>query len=258
MEIADMRVIFRSSACPLAVLVGLSILASCGSVDPALQSEIDAVWKRAAPEMLHENGPPAPWEVGQWVQLRVDDAGTLGVRTVKLADKEGSAWWLEVHDVWPEAETRALALVDNYRPEGLKDLKVLRIKVRRPDGEAVDLADASADIPEAPAIRARVEELLDAVRHRGTTGNIHAVTVPAGTFKGALARPIFSRRGGDTYEGFVWYTNAVPLLGFAKVEARRPFLVFLSSTRTTEVVAFGVEPLPGGATTPQGRGSNGR
>lgn len=233
--IQSLRASVGSVAIPLVALA----LAGCGSIDPALQAEVDSVWAHASSDRVHENGPAMPWQVGHWAQMRIDDGGALGFRTISLSKQEGSSYWLEVREVWPERETRALALVEGYDPGRPRDLSVSQIKVRTDAGDVVDLADEEADVPDAAEIRAGVMEMMDAIRHRGRTNNVCDLVGPAGTFKDTQTRPIFARRGGDIWGGYVWYTNAVPVLGFARLEATRPFLEFLSSTKSIEIVAFG-------------------
>jgi hypothetical protein len=223
----------------LASVLGMAALVSCASYDPALVDRIEEVWDQPAGEAVYENGDPQSWQVGQWVRLRVDDNGTRGFRTVLVAKEEGTAYWIDIHDVWPDRERRAALLVDGYRPGDTASTKILRIQLQRANGEIVDLEADSEEAVEARDIRAKIGFLLDLIELRHTSGRIEEVAVPAGTFQDAVEKSFVVTAGGEKWMGSIWYTNAVPVTGWARVEARSPYLVLLTWKRSLQVVAFG-------------------
>lgn len=234
----DLRVAWRLGVPLLAVLA----TASCSSVDPALESKIEEEWSLPSSTTVRESGTPAPWKVGQWGRVRVDDGGTRGIRTYLVAKKEGSAYWVEFHDTWPDVETRSAVLVENYdSTAGMRGLLVTRVMVRQPDGEVFESAVGAEPLasPEAQEVLDRVETTIDLLRNMRPTGKVEDVSVPAGTFRSSLARPIYMTRGGNKFRGFVWYSGAVPVSSVVKAEFRQPVLEVFSHTRTIELVAFG-------------------
>jgi len=222
-------------------LLTAAALVSCGTVDPALREKIEEVWNQPAAHIVYENGDVKPWAVGQWTRARIDDGGTRGIRTVLVAKAVGSAYWLEFQEIWPDRETAAAVLVDHYRPGHPGDLKVLRLKLRRQTGEIAELGigEETASSPEAQETLLRLEAALDGLRHRSETGVVQDVTVPAGEFRNTLTRPLYATRGGSKFRGFVWYSNAVPVSSFVKIDVKQPLLEVLSHRKTIEVVAFG-------------------
>lgn len=214
-------------------------LVSCASYDPALVERIEEVWDQSSAETLYENGDPQPWQEGQWVRMRTLDNGTRGLLTVALAGEEGPTHWIEFHKVEPHFEMRAALLVESYRAGDTERTRILRVKLQRPDGEIVDLEVDSEEAAEMQALRADIDILLDLLEMRHSPGRIEDVVVPAGTFQDAVEKPFVITSAEGKWKGSVWFTDAVPLTGWARVEARTPHLGLLQWKRSLQVDAFG-------------------
>ena len=82
---------------------------------------------------------------------------------------------------------------------------------------------------------------LARLKHLQALGRPRDVTVAAGTFKEAKAAPIAITSRIGTWTGFVWYTNAVPLIYYARAEMKRtPLFLIVSGRIQEEVVDFGL------------------
>jgi hypothetical protein len=221
-------------------LLAASVLASCATADSALEEKIDEVWGVKS-DAVHENGDVIPWQVGQWVRARVDEDGDKGFRMVSIAKKEGTAYWLEVQTVNPYRELRYAALLDGYQPGNLKGLKLVKLLVMDPEGTPVEVGEEEATVPNAELARDKCKALLSLLKHKGALGRVQSVTVVGGTFQDALARPITMYAGGSAWSGSVWYTNAVPILSFAKVDLGLAHAILLKQNRFLEVAEFGTQ-----------------
>jgi hypothetical protein len=97
----------------------------------------------------------------------------------------------------------------------------------------------SEEASEAEEIVAKLDFVLDLLELRRTSGRIEDVSAPAGTFKDTVKKSFVVEAGGEKWLGSIWYTNAVPVTGWARVEGRTSYLEFSTWDRSLQVVAFG-------------------
>ena len=226
----------RKTLPPLAFLVGL---ASCGTVDPALMQRIDEAFGQSKME-TRPNGARTDWQVGQWVLLRVVSDGVKLLRRITVSGKEGKAFWIEIHDIESKGESHTGLLIDGFDPESPRRLRLLKAKLE--EGEAtVEVSGDEVEGPRGEKIRERSSAFLARLKHLQALGKPRDITVGAGTFKESNATPISITSRVGTWTGFVWYTNAVPLIYYAKVEmTRMPLFKIVTGQLLEEVVDFGL------------------
>ena len=231
-----------------AALVALALLTSCAN--PALRESIDQTFALSK-DTVHENRAPIPWEVGQWVLLRLTSAsgGTLfrwspwetrGYRKLSITGREGSAFWLEEREVWPDEESQVAVLLDNVEQGDLSKAHVVKIRFKNEAGQTVEVDAADTEDSAAVEIRDRFQIRLSTYMLRTGVGRTRDVTVPAGTFKDTHAVPVSRILRTGRWVGNTWFTHAVPIIEFAKMTTRAETIIFFYNELTDEVVDFGL------------------
>ena len=225
------------------------LLVSCSSAE--LEKEIDETFQRSK-EASYREGRRLPWAVGQWALFRITatdsekffrtfSGESRGIREYAITGAEGTAFWLEVREVWPDEETRCAFLVDHVDPERMQDVRVLRSRLLEPDGEVLEFGEGE-DLPsEVLDILGKWMVLAKALHLSEGTGRVRPLVVPAGRFEESFAVPVsISVLTGST-AGSVWFTSAVPIFYSAKQYSQRSSWVWARTSLLYELVDFGTE-----------------
>ena len=234
-------------------LGGLALLASCGfsasCSNAQLEARIDEVFSRSR-SATWENGKAVPWKAGQWVLLRLTSTGsetlfrlfggpTRGYVELRITGQEGSAFWLERHEVWPQRESRTAVLVDRTGPSDLRQARILRVKVWDNEGKEVEADRNEAEGSGAADALEEGKSLLRKLGFLGARGYPRDTSVPAGTFRDVHALPISMNLKTGRATGHIWHTNAVPIISYARLEATIQSFIVLEETTVEELVDFG-------------------
>lgn len=248
------RSMHRGSCLASAVTAAVLVASACAA--PSITPETKALFQRSC-ACLHPETPRIPWAVGQWVLLRVSTARSEdvfdlfgyppspeGYRRIAITGHEGTTWQLTYDEVSGRSHLEMAILVDGYDPAHLDRLRLLRLRIREPDGKLLEVAPDEQGHAEAIDL---AEALVQELRFIGHRGRPRDISVPAGMFQATNAVPIsFSTRLGRA-TGYIMYTNAVPVVYYAKrVNARTSFKWF-TQTEIVELVDFGPKGVRGSA-----------
>ena len=225
------------------------LLVSCSSAE--LEKEIDETFQRSK-EASYREGRRLPWAVGQWARFRITatdsekffrtfSGESRGIREYAITGAEGTAFWLEVREVWPDEETRCAFLVDHVNAERMKDLRVVRSKVLDSDGEVLELGEGEDPPSEVRDLQDQWMALVRALYLSEGTGRVRAVALPAGRFEESFAVPVSLSRLTGSAAGSIWFSSAVPIFYVAKQFTRRTSWVWAQTTVLEELVDFGTE-----------------
>jgi len=222
----------------------------CGCASPELERRVEEAFERSRPG-THEAKGRIPWAVGQWVLYRISsesreglfrlfgrDPHATGYRRIEITEREGSAWRLRIEDVTPKRERRFSILVDDFDPRNLDRLEVVKVEIPLDSGETrtVPLSDPAAD-----NLRGVITTLMSTLQHAAHRGRRRDVEVPGGRFPDASAVPLSVSTALGRQTGYVWYTNAVPVLFLVKVVTSRTSVRWFHTIETTELVDFGLQ-----------------
>ena len=225
------------------------LLISCSSAE--LEKEIEGTFERSKATSYRE-GERLPWAVGQWALFRITETGsetffrafsseTRGIREYAITGAEGSAFWLEVREVWPDEETRCAFLVDNVDPKRMQDVRVVRSKLLEPDGEVLEFGEGEDPPSEVRDLQDKWMVLAKALPLSEGTGRVRPLAVPAGRFEESFAVPVsISVLTGST-AGSVWFTSAVPIFYSAQQYSLSRSWVWARTGMLYELVDFGTE-----------------
>src|SRR5690606_12152255 len=199
--------------------------------------QVDAIFLRQLDARHAPRDTPIAWAPGQWVLTRsIGEDGERSIRYVRLLSREDDGFWIETETIDPATRTVSAARVEGVDPTDPRPGRIVELRVRKNDGD-VETYDPSD--PLVAKASADVHEVLALLTDRGEPGAPVSLTTPAGTFERAFRTPVSIPLEVGTASGDVWYTNAVPVIFWARREmAERVFL----GTREVveEVVDFGL------------------
>lgn len=221
------------------------LLFACSTPDPARVAQIDEVFSRSR-TATYPNASRIPLEVGQWVLLRVrDEDGRRALKRYAVTRREGNGFWVERHDVHPESETHLALFVVDVDPEHMERARIVKMRLDEGAEELVVSADEVSGDARPDSAREKLDQIREQLRslivgwQLRTRRDAVDVMVPAGTFQGARESSVtVSDRHGE-WSGYVWFTRAVPILGYAKMNLSGKEFFFLEESVREEVVDFG-------------------
>ena len=205
-------------------------LAGCG---PSINAQSKAVvdqWKAGltSGNQVHAKvGFVRPeLEEGQWAEfLEIDDKGQPAQVLYKVVGKEGDAVWLETErtSYYERSVTKLLLEVSDWTaPEGLK---VHRVISKRNDEPAAEMPPLVINMMANP--------ILSGFQFRVEDGPAEDVSVPAGTFEGAVRVSSEVKTPFGNFRAITWAHGAVPIAGYVKSENEE-------NTYSAELTAFGL------------------
>jgi hypothetical protein len=223
------------------------LLVACSSTP--FEKEIDDAFAKVSAE-VRAPGQRLPWAVGQWARFRLtqrSEETLLGlfsgesrsVWELAITRQEGDAFWVECRRAEPDEELRAAVLVRNVRPDRLRDMVPLKVKVLRDDGEVEEVEGDREKLEAASPFVSQLKVLAALADLRGGTGRVREVTVPAGTFREAYAVPLSLPFRTGRRTGHLWFTDSVPIVHGARFLSRQVSWIWLESTDLAELVDFG-------------------
>ena len=221
------------------------LLIACSTPDPARVAQIDEVFSRSR-TTTYPNTSRIPLEVGQWVLLRVeDDDGRRARKRYAVTRREENGFWVERHDVHPESETHLAFFIVDVDPEHMERARIVKMRLDAGEEEVLVCADEDDGEAGPESARQKLHQIREQLRslivgwQLRTRRDTLDVTVPAGTFQGARESSVtVSDRHGE-WSGYVWFTRAVPILSYAKMELTRKKSYFFEESLREEVVDSG-------------------
>lgn len=222
------------------VTAALAAATGCG---PSINEQTKAVvdqWKAALSPSDQQHAKVAPTrpelEEGQWAEfLEVDDKGQPAQVTYKVVGKEDNAIWLETERVSYFERTVSKMLLDVTDWTAESGIKVKRMISRRNDEPAQELPPFMLDMMANP--------LLAGFRFKVEAGAEESITVPAGTFEGAVRVDTEMKTPFGNFKAVTWAHGAVPVAGYVKSQNEE-------KTYTSELVAFGLSGAKSALDTP--------
>ena len=212
---------------PLLLLSLLS--AACGpSVNPELKARVDA-WRAALKpneKVYVAAGTERPaFESGQWAQyIQFDDEGNPAQVTYKIIGREGEAFWLESESLtyYEHSVAKLLIAVPSWQdPSGWKVERMIVQKMGEPPQEIPPFMVQLASRP-----------FLDTFTLKTRAGPPETVTVPAGTFQGAVPFENELSTPFGTFRSKTWVHGKIPVTGYVKNVSE-------DGTFRSELIAFG-------------------
>ena len=219
-------------------LVVATILTACGpSIDPAAKADVDARIAKLADQAITIPAPqpgtvaPMPLATGQWAQYRVRlKDGEQLLRTTKILEKEGNAFWYEVVEDTYRGRTVERILVSFGDETQHPHVELLALKSKDAKGRIGQVSRRQLALPIVTydTYRAQFTAFIAPwpPRPEGPT------VVPAGRFEGCSheTSAIKLRRHERVIES--WWHPAVPLSGFVRLQDS-------SGAVENELVAYG-------------------
>lgn len=233
----------------IVLLAATFVLSSCASEQ--LEERIDQVFEMRK-EVSYDEGPRLSWSVGQWALFRITrtsgetilrlfGGSTRGFRRYSVTRKEGSTFWLEIHEVFPDRERHYALQLGQVHPDRMRDLRLLQVKTLQNDGEVATFGEDENGPADVHELRERFRVFTGAMDLVDGTGRVRRVTVPAGTFEEAYVVPVSRSLEKGRQAGHAWFTNAVPIAYYAKYFQRVVSWIWGESTVHYELVDFGLE-----------------
>jgi hypothetical protein len=225
------------------------LLVSCSTAE--LEKEINETFERSKTTSYRE-GERLPWAVGQWALFRITETHSetffrafsgeaRGIREYAITGTEGTAFWLEVREVWPDEETRCAFLVDHVDPKRMQDLRVIRIKLLDSDGEVLEFGEGEDPPSEVQELQYKWVAVAKAFHLSEGTGRVRPLAVPAGRFEESFAVPVSVSVLTGSTAGSIWFTNAVPIFYSARQFSLRTSWVWAQASVLYDLVDFGTE-----------------
>lgn len=219
-------------------LLAVFTLCSCfgPQVKEELKREVDAAFLTKK-DATYPDGAFIPWAVGQWVKSVSSDAsGKRSLQETRITGQEDGALWVESETVSYTGRARSAILVHVGDPADPKTFRVRKMKTQDEDGNQ-QVFDESQ--PGFAMVSVSMSSILSTIQQRKDSPTTEDITVPAGTFTGTHRTPVTYSLPMGSSSGTVWYTNAVPLLGFARSQTSTQ-VMFSSASITQEVLDFGL------------------
>jgi hypothetical protein len=216
----------------------VATLVGCGSsIDTAAKADVDARIANIADQAITipapqpDTVPPMPLATGQWAQYRVRlKDGEQLLRTTKILEKEGNAFWYEVVEDTYRGRTveRILASFGNDRQHPHVELLALKRKDSKGRIEQVPRRQLALPTVTYDTYRAQLTTFIAPWPPRPQSPTV----VPAGRFEGCSheTSTIKLRRHERVIES--WWHPAVPLSGFVRLQDS-------SGAVDNELVAYG-------------------
>jgi hypothetical protein len=215
------------------------VLTGCGpSIDSAAKADVDARIAKIADQPTTIPAPqpgtvaPMPLATGQWAQYRVKlKDGEQELRTVKILEKEGDAFWYEVVEDTYHGRTVERLLVSFGNDKEHPHVELLALKRKDPEGHIMQVPRRTLSLPTVTYDTYR-SQLATFIAPWPPSSPQGSTVVPAGRFEGCRydTSTFKTRRQERVIES--WWHPAVPLSGFVRLQDS-------SGSIANELVAYG-------------------
>ncbi|MGI5864476.1 MAG: hypothetical protein ACOX6T_20835 [Myxococcales bacterium] len=205
-----------------AVVLMCLVGAACApSINPQMQQATDALL--ASAKAGHDLAAPTayepmPWEVGQWVLVKVTDAKQQpSIQRISVVGSEGEALWVETEtqDYFHRTVSKVLYAKMPRTPQEAVDAMLKMVS--KTDDQQPQEFDFTRNDPGTQMTKGLMKSFAQGVVVAAVNANeVEDATVPAGTFRGCAKVTAKVALGPVSKETTSWFHPAVPINGNVK------------------------------------------
>ncbi|HCF61045.1 MAG TPA: hypothetical protein DFS52_23995 [Myxococcales bacterium] len=203
------------------VLMCLAGVSCAPSINPQMQQATDALL--ASVKAGHDLAAPAayepmPWEVGQWVLLKITDSKQQpSIQRVSVVGREGEALWVETETQDYYRHTLSKVLYAKMPRTPQEAVEAMQKMVSKTDDQPQEVFDFTSNDPGTRLTKNLMKSFAQGVVVAAVDAEqVEDATVPAGTFRGCAKVAAKAVVGPVSKDTTSWFHPAVPVNGSVK------------------------------------------